>query len=102
MKVTKNNIVNRYQAFGSLGPLSAHNESAGTEPVHMIVAERQASAREQPDAQRQTQKAIRQDAARLPGEERRKRDRRQQQVNILLDTRVTPSRRQHPSIDEKA
>ncbi|MDR1708361.1 MAG: hypothetical protein LBS70_01410 [Candidatus Accumulibacter sp.] len=111
MKITKESIASRYQAFGPMGGASYRVEAVETEPVHTVVADR-----ETPDYERlpggQEQKPARPGApspwaavetASAPvGEERRKGDRRKRQVPVLLDTRVTPSRRQRLVIDERA
>lgn len=96
----KDKIASRYFASGTGGHRAA---APGTEPVHAIVADSEAEVRGQ-FAARQLEEDFRQGADPLrppPVEERRKNDRRKRQVHILLDTRITPSRRSRLSIDEK-
>ena len=105
MKITKD-TPHRFFASGLPASLSSRGEDPGTEPVHTVVADRDAATRGRAAAQHQEDEASRKRASghALPptGEERRKNDRRKRQVDVVLDTRVTPSRRQYPSIDVKA
>jgi hypothetical protein len=78
----------------------------GTEPVHTIVADRDATSHGQFVGERRGEgRAFRRpppDHALPPNDERRQCDRRQRKVDVLLDTRVTPGRRRRPSVDEEA
>ena len=98
MKITKD-TPRRFFASGLPASLSSRGEDTGTEPVHTIVGDRDAAARALPE-EASRQRAAGQ-AVPPAGEERRKHDRRQRQVDVVLDTRVTPSRRQRASIDVK-
>ena len=102
MKITKD-TPHRFFASGLPASLSSRGEDPGTEPVHTVVADRDAATRQRAAAQNREDEDSRKRASLPPtGEERRKHDRRKRQVDVVLDTRVTPSRRQYPSIDVKA
>jgi hypothetical protein len=101
VKITKDNIASRYLAARFTGSPSSRNEYIEPEPVHTIIADRNAMAREHATGKQESRQAAPACAPRGDGE-RRKRERRQRQRDVLLDTRATPSRRQNQSIDEEA
>jgi hypothetical protein len=75
-----------------------------TEPVHAIVADREARGQLMAGQYRTKGKFGQRTLAYIVSmdEERRQRERRQRQCEVLLDTRVTPSRRrQRQAVDEE-
>jgi hypothetical protein len=98
VKVTKDNIAGRYFTAGLSGAPTSRKEP---EPVHTIVADRDAAAHEHAVAGQDSRRARPDYAPPIDGE-RRKHERRQRQRKVLLDTRVMPSRRQLQSIDQEA
>jgi hypothetical protein len=93
-------------ASGLSGTASSRGAYMETEPVHTIVADRDAMPHGQFAAERRGAGGNfrRQtfDHAPPAGMERRKYERRQRQIDVLLDTRVSPGRRQQASVDEEA
>jgi hypothetical protein len=106
MKVTKNSSAGQYSASGLSGPALSRGAYAETEPVHTIVADRDAMPHGPFTAERngagENFRRRTLDYAPPVDRERRRYDRRQRHVDVLLDTRVMPSRRQRQSVDEKA
>jgi hypothetical protein len=105
VKITKNNTAaSRYSPTGFPGLLSSRYEYKETEPVHTIVADREARGQFAAGQYRTEGKFARWTPAYVlsTDEERRQCERRQHRSDVLLDTRVTPSRRrQGQSIDEE-
>ncbi|MDR0440604.1 MAG: hypothetical protein LBI59_06415 [Candidatus Accumulibacter sp.] len=107
MKVVKDGRAGRYFAAEFSGLASSRGGYAETEPVHTVVADRDATHREwfageRRGAEETFRRAAADDHAPPAGVERRRRERRQRQVDVLLDTRITPGRRRHPWVDEEA
>jgi hypothetical protein len=106
VKITKDNIASRNFMSEAIGHLPARAGSAGTEPVHTLVADRDANVRyDFADERNPSGEAFCQQSddpvPSLLDEDRRKNDRRKRQVRVLLDTRVTPCRRSRMAINEK-
>jgi hypothetical protein len=106
MKIAKDSIAGRRFVPGFPGLALSRSGYAETEPVHTIVADREAERDEMRENSGENNR--RNFRRRAPGHappagmERRQSDRRQRQVDVLLDTRVTPGRRQRQSVDEEA
>jgi hypothetical protein len=105
VKVVKDGRPGRYFAGEFSGLASLRGGYAGTEPVHTIVADRDAMPRDwfadERRAAAETFGRTASDDNALPaGVERRRCERRQRQVDVLLDTRITPRRR--AQVDEEA
>jgi hypothetical protein len=99
VKVT-GNAANRVFASGHSG-VSPRSVETEIEPVYTTLADGEYPAVPQDRAEEAF------DRRKLglgppDGRERRRQERRQRQVRVLLDTRVAQSRRQNPSIDESA
>jgi hypothetical protein len=105
VRIIKDDMAGRYFAPGFSGPVPSRDAYAETEPVHTIVADRDAMPHGRFAAERNGtgESFRRRSLGHGPpgGVECRKYDRRQRQVEVLLDTRATPSRRQCQSVDEK-
>jgi hypothetical protein len=98
VRVTKDSSRTFIRSFPGFLSASSRGEDSGTEAVHALIADRDTaghgyfmSARKQ-----------RGENSRTMGEERRKNDRRQRQIEVVLNTRLEASRRQNQAIDEKA
>jgi hypothetical protein len=109
MKIAKDNIAGRHFASGFPDLAPSRGRYAETEPVHALVADREAMPHGQFAAARNGSRensggAFRRTLGHAPptGVERRQCDRRRRQVDVLLDTRVMPSRRRRQSVDEEA
>jgi hypothetical protein len=98
MKIVKDSIAGRRFVPGFPGLAPSRGGEAETEPVHMIVADREAER----DENRRNFRRRTPGYVPPAGMERRQCDRRQRQVDVLLDTRVTPGRRRRQSVDEEA
>jgi hypothetical protein len=104
VKITKDITSRIFAPSFPAGILSFRSEDSGTEAVHTVVADRDTVGNEY-FARKQAREASRQEApdyALSMNEERRKNDRRQQQVKVVFNTRVASSRRQNQSINEEA
>jgi hypothetical protein len=105
VKISKDSITSRYFAAGFSDPLLSRNDFIETEPVHTIVADRDAMPRGHwtSERKRREEKALPPAPAEPPpvDEERRRHDRRQRQIEVLLDTRVAANRRHCPSVNEE-
>jgi hypothetical protein len=105
VKVTKDTTSSVTTRSFPSGILSFRNEDSGTEAVHTVVADRDTAGnayftfarKKAEDASRH----VTPDYVPSADEERRKNDRRQHQVKVVLDTRVASSRRQSQSINEE-
>jgi hypothetical protein len=105
VKIAKVSLTSRYFAAGYSDPLSSRSDFIETEPVHTIVADRDAMSRGHwtSERKRREEKALPPAPAEPPvDEERRHHDRRQRQIEVLLDTRVAANRRHCPSVNEEA
>jgi hypothetical protein len=99
VKVTKD-LASRFFASGYSNPFSARGMETEVEPVHTAIADSEAPATRQ-DLGEKAPGRRKTHLGPPEGQERRKQDRRQRQVRVLLDTRVAQSR-QTRSINEKA